>query len=296
MLQILSYSSVGAILYTGYLQCLGALHEPSSHSAKRVYPPPPPQDTFAAGFAAGTIQSILAAPLDALQVRFQTSDMLEGRYKSMWQYGAHKLHEIGIRGVFAGFSLSLLKDSLGAGVFFSAFEYIKSQMYYNFVTEYYGRHTPILEWHPWKSTIQYLDGEQPAIKPHFMMEPSFLLIAGIAASIFQQAIAHPITEIQNVHYSRLESIDFAAQQEAQKRSVFRLYYHAYEKTFEQCRMQARRMGSWRAWLYKDFFMTTIRQVPSTSAGLIVFEIVRRKYGLVTNPARIEKDGFDILLD
>ncbi|KAF4309192.1 mitochondrial carrier protein [Botryosphaeria dothidea] len=288
--------TIGAVLYTGYLQALGHLHEPSSHSAKRVYPPAPPSCTFAAGFTAGTIQSVIAAPLDALQVRFQTSDMLEGRYKSMWQYGAHKLHEIGLRGVFAGWSLSLLKDSFGAGVFFATFEYIKSQMYYNFVTDYYGKHTPVFEWHPWRSTIQYLEGERPTIKPHFMMEPTFLLIAGIAASVFQQAIAHPITEIQNVHYSRLESMDFAAQQEKSHRSVWRMYYHAYEKTFQQCRMQARRVGGWQRWLYKDFFMSTIRQVPSTSAGLIVFEIVRRKYGLVTNPAKIEKDGYDILLD
>lgn len=214
----------------------------------------------------------------------------------MWQYGAHKLHEIGLRGVFAGWSLSLLKDSFGAGVFFATFEYIKSQMYYNFVMDYYGKHTPVFEWHPWRSTIQYLEGERPTIKPHFMMEPTFLLIAGIAASVFQQAIAHPITEIQNVHYSRLESMDFAAQQEKSHRSVWRMYYHAYEKTFQQCRMQARRVGGWQRWLYKDFFMSTIRQVPSTSAGLIVFEIVRRKYGLVTNPAKIEKDGYDILLD
>ncbi|EOD49649.1 putative mitochondrial carrier protein [Neofusicoccum parvum UCRNP2] len=219
---MLANVTVGAVLYTAYLQSLGALHEPSSHSAKRVYPPAPAQCTFAAGFAAGTIQSVIAAPLDALQVRFQTSDMLEGRYKTMWQYGAHKLHEIGLRGVFAGWSLSFLKDSCGSAVFFATFEYIKSQMYYNFVTEYYGKHTPVFEWHPWKSTIQYLEGERPTIKPHFMMEPTFLLTAGIAASILQQAIAHPLTEIQNVHYSRLESMDFAAQQERRKRSVFRM--------------------------------------------------------------------------
>jgi hypothetical protein len=129
---------VGAVLYTSYLQVLGALHEPVSQGVKRVWPPAPPTATFTAGFAAGTIQSIIAAPLDALQVRLQTSDMLDGQYRSMWHYGHHKLNQIGLRGVFAGWSLSFLRDSLGYAVFFSAFEYIKSQSYYSFITWYYG--------------------------------------------------------------------------------------------------------------------------------------------------------------
>lgn len=57
----------------------------------------------------------------------------------------------------------------------------------------------------------------------------------------------------------------------------RRYYHAYEQTFAQCRTLAKRAGGWRKYLYKDFWSSTIRQVPSTSAGLIVFELVRRKY-------------------
>ncbi|KAK8155241.1 mitochondrial carrier domain-containing protein [Phyllosticta citrichinensis] len=293
---MLANVSVGAVLYTAYLQCLGHLHEPSSHAAKRVYPPAPPAHTFAAGLCAGTIQSLVAAPLDALQVRFQTSDMLEGRYKTMWQYAGHKLREIGLRGVFAGWSLSLVKDSLGNGVFFATFEYIKSQSYYNFVRRYYGDYDSVFDFGPWIKTVHWMDGERPVIKPHYMMEPAFILTAGIAASIAQQAIQHPLTEIQNVHYRRLESLDYAAQQEHRKRSIWRMYYHAYEKTFEQCRMQAKRTGGWRRYLYRDFLSSTIRQVPSTSAGLIVFEVVRRKYGLVSDPARIEKDGYDILLD
>ena len=42
-------------------------------------------------------------------------------------------------------------------------------------------------------------------------------------------------------------------------------------------------------------MGTLRQVPSTSAGLIVFEILRRKYALDEEEVRIHKDGYDILL-
>lgn len=55
------------------------------------------------------------------------------------------------------------------------------------------------------------------------------------------------------------------------------------------------MGGWRRWLYKDFVWNTIRSTPSTSAGLIVFELVRRKYGMGDGEVRINEDGYDILL-
>lgn len=102
--------SVGAILYTSYLQAIGFLHPPSSKSSKRTYPRVPPSRTFAAGFVAGALQSFVAAPLDALSVRFRPSDVLSGHYSNMWQYGLLKLREIGVRGVFAGWSLSFLKE------------------------------------------------------------------------------------------------------------------------------------------------------------------------------------------
>lgn len=100
--QVLSlkiWRSVGAILYTSYLQILGTLYKPSSQSSKRVYPPPPIHKTFVAGFYAGAIQSVVAAPLDALSVRFKTSEVLSGRYKSMWQYSHGMLQVIGLRGM-----------------------------------------------------------------------------------------------------------------------------------------------------------------------------------------------------
>jgi hypothetical protein len=74
------------------------------------------------------------------------------------------------------------------------------------------------------------------------------------------------------------------------------YYHAYEETFKQCKKLAKRQGGWRKYLYRDFFMSTIRQVPSTSAGLIVFELVRRKYAFETEEESIiEREGVRILL-
>ena len=48
-------------------------------------------------------------------------------------------------------------------------------------------------------------------------------------------------------------------------------------------------------MYRGFIINTMKQVPSTSAGLIVFELVRRKYGSQIEAVRIKKDDYDILL-
>lgn len=290
----LTVRSIGAVLYTAYLQSLSNLHVPSSYQTKRIYPPPPPSTTFTAGLIAGGVQSLLAAPFDALQVRFRTSDILEGKYKTMWHYAGHKLHSISLRGIFAGWTLSLLKDSVGAAFFFTTFETIKSQGYYGYVTHYYGSRTreALLE-----SAALYHDENdgRPVIKPHYTLEPTFLLLAGISASITSQLIQHPLTELQDVHYRRLEALDYQAHNESKPSRIMSRYYHAYEETFRQCKKLAKRHGGWRRYLYRDFFMSTLRQMPSTSAGLIVFELVRRKYAFETEEVIISHEGAHILL-
>ena len=211
----------------------------------------------------------------------------------MWHYAKHKLSDIGIRGVFAGWGLSIVKDSLGSAAFFSTFEYLKAQAYYSFVTRYYGSLQPRL--FAYSASSHSLDDGVPIIKPHYALEPMFLLLAGVTASIAQQAVQHPLTLVQNIHYGRLESLDYEAQLNHAPRQMLRHYYHAYEKTFEQCKVQALKSGGMRRWLYAGFFVNTIKQVPSTSAGLIIFELVRRRYGAYSEAVKIQKDGFDILL-
>lgn len=295
---LLANTAVGVVLYTGYLQTLGLMHEPSSYSTKRVFPPPPPSTTFAAGFIAGSLQSVLAAPLDALQVRFQAKEMMEGKYKTMWQYGWLKTKEIGARGVFAGWTLSFLRDSIGAGVFFSTFETIKSQCFYGFVSIWYGDWANLsLSQRERISAQRTQTGAPPEIRPHFFLEPTFLGIAGVAATLGQALIQHPISRLQEIHYGRLEWIDAHDYHKPGefKTKALKLYTAAYRKSWKQCLAIARREGGLRRWLYKDFFMTTLRQSPSTAAGLIAFEYLRRMYGNDDEAVRISKDGYEIVL-
>lgn len=155
----------------------------------------------------------------------------------MWQYGRSKLREIGPRGVFAGWSLSLVKDSFGYAAFFATFEYVKAQAYYGFVAKYYGDLqgnllSPIL--------TPRLDGTGPinVIKPHYAIEPTFLMLAGITASISQQMVQHPLNLIQNIHYKSLAFLDSQAKIDQPRAAMLRSYYGAYKKTYDQCLIHA----------------------------------------------------------
>ncbi|KAK5111855.1 hypothetical protein LTR62_004586 [Meristemomyces frigidus] len=294
---MLANTVVGALLYTGYLQTLAMLHEPSARATKRPDPLPPATTTFAAGFVAGTVQSLIAAPLDALQVRFHAREFVDGKYKNMWQYGYLKSREIGARGIFAGWSLSLLRDSFGNAIFFSTFEYIKGQAFYAFVSNLYGQYGNLSGFQ--QDAIRAQAGGSAGtavITPHYMIEPTFLLLAGMAASIAQAVIQYPISKLQEIHYGRLEWIDTHPPPSTRMRvGALGLYASAYRKSWKQCLALVRRGGGLTQWLYKDFLMRTITQVPSTSAGLIVFEVIRRKYGGGEDVVKINKDGYDILL-
>ncbi|CCX06493.1 mitochondrial carrier domain-containing protein [Pyronema domesticum] len=253
-------ATVGAILYTSYLQTLGVLHEESKKQRKRVYPPPGVAATFAAGATAGAVQSVIAAPLDALVVRFNVQDMLQGGYKSVYHYSRDKLIQIGVKGVWSGFALSFAKESLGYGLFFSSFEFVKQQSYYRFISWLYSGPS---ESHP--------------ITPHFLIEPSFLLLAGACASITQQSIQYPLTKIQSIHYTQLESLDYVRKTSGHDQTHPN-YKSCYKKTWKQCLVHAKKAGGMRRWLWQGLFMNTVRQIPSTSAGLFVFEVFRRRYG------------------
>lgn len=212
----------------------------------------------------------------------------------MWAYGRSKLTEIGPRGIVAGWGLSFVKDSLGFAVFFATFEYVKAQAYYDFVIKYYGDlhgklDSPLLE--------PRLDGtgNVDTIRPHYAIEPVFLTLAGLSASVTQQVIQQPLNLIQSIHYKSLAFLDKQARIDQSKAAMLRSYYSAYRKTYQQCLIHARRSGGWRRWLYRGLFYNTIKMVPSTSAGLLIFEMIRRRYGSEAEAVRIQKDGYEILL-
>ncbi len=172
------------------------------------------------------------------------------------------------------------------------------------------------------------------IRPHYALEPAFLMLAGVTASVAQQVVLYPLSTFQTLHYERLEELDEkAAQVRRQHQSMttpsaagsrpgvgvsppqgrmLDAYFHAYRETWKQAKAQAQaqaveavaagrgrssigKLKMMHRWFFRGFWWFTIRQVPSTSAALIIFELVRRKYGLSGEPVKITSDGYDILL-
>ncbi|KAG8624782.1 hypothetical protein KVT40_007849 [Elsinoe batatas] len=256
---LLANISISTVLYTTYLTSLATYYPPSLPAQKRVYPPPPAHATFLAGATAGTIQTLFAAPFDALVVRFKTSDLLDKRYPSMWSYARQTLRRIGARGAYAGSTLSLAKDSLGAGLFFCTFEAIKSQGFYAFVRAYYGLEN-LSGQQRGEMVAEANEGRRGVVKPHYLMEPAFLLLAGAGASVVQSVVVWPLGVVQAVHWGRYEGLDrqFAVAKRGWGETRDR-YVEAYRKTGRVCAVLARREGGWRRWLFKDFWWGTIRQ-------------------------------------
>jgi hypothetical protein len=131
------------------------------------------------------------------------------------------------------------------------------------------------------------------IRPHHGIEPAFFMLAGVTASMSQQIILHPLNLVQSIHYESLADLDKESKVGRPKSAILRTYIDAYKDTYQKCSVHIQRAGSWRRRLYRGFLINTIKQGSSTSAGFVIFELVRRRYGSEIEAVRIEKDGYDL---
>ncbi|KAK9233875.1 mitochondrial carrier domain-containing protein [Lipomyces kononenkoae] len=306
---LVANSAVGLALYTTYLTALPFFSQHRVQINNMLPSQVPdiltPQQTFLAGFIAGGAQSLAAAPIDAIFTRFSVNELLEqpesgnSRHKSLWRYAMEKLKTIGLRGVFAGYALSFTKESLGFAVFFSTFESVKQWSYSRIVRDY-GAPIPkyldaAAKLPPGSNQNQHSTIRE---KPSGALYPATILGAGAAATITLQIVQYPLSRLQNLHLTNLESIDFdkiynrkpqldqpttnaetVRSTRTARHELLQAYINAYRQTFREART-LKNMGkrrSWPRWLYKGFIRNTVTAVPSTSVGLFVFEIMRIRY-------------------
>ncbi|KAI5298759.1 hypothetical protein KEM55_002975, partial [Ascosphaera atra] len=136
----------------------------------------------------------------------------------------------------------------------------------------------------------------PVIHPHYAIEPAFLLMAGITASLTSQFIHYPLGIIQDVYYERLDRLDRQARHgHSSWRKMMRFHQEAYRELKTRCAFRAVQAGGWRRFLFQGFWGNVVKSVPSTSAGLIIFELVRRRQGSEGEPILIRNEGYDVLL-
>ncbi|KAK9339457.1 mitochondrial carrier domain-containing protein [Lipomyces starkeyi] len=320
LLPLSANAAVGIFLYTTYLTALPLFSEHKVQINNALSSQVPdiltPRQTFLAGFIAGGAQSLAAAPVDAIFTRFSVNELLENpesgelRHKSLWRYSIEKLKAIGVRGVFAGYTLSFTKEALGFACFFSTFESVKQWSYARVVRDY-GAPIPKYVDAAAKLPAGSKQNQHSTIreKPSAALYPATILGAGAAATIALQIVQYPLSRLQNIHLTILESIDFNTiylhereQQKAQvketvrhprtaRRELLHTYIDAYQQMFRQVRTlkNVGKQKSWLRWLYKGFVRNTLTAVPSSSIGLFVFEIMRIRY-------MEELEGLDVGLE
>lgn len=307
-------SFIGSVLYTTYIFTLPVFHPAFTFRKSRTFPPPPFMAVFMAGALAGAAQSLVAAPMDSLKMKFHVQDLAHGKHTSMWSFASSTLKELGLKTVYRGFALTLVKDSLACGMFFGVFEWVKQQGYYYFLDELYGIHedlrtlkTKVGKEHdvfvqvnnngtsfghsPSSSanTAAHLSQSKisPSSRPYQWLEPTFVLLAGAAAAIAYQVVDYPMEQVKSIFYaketellterSRNPSLPHTQHfNSSSMRSGTSTSTQIYKMTWDECRAQASQAGGWRRLLFSNFASTAIRSVPAASVGFLVFEVMKRK--------------------
>ncbi|KAK6461657.1 mitochondrial carrier protein [Scheffersomyces coipomensis] len=282
---LIANSATGIILYATYLTTLDHFnnnHHSSTPSAFNYYSP---IDTWRAGFIAGAVQSLAAAPVDAIYTRSNAAEMLNGKHQNLWIYGLNKLKEVGLVGVFAGYSFSLIKESFGFAFYFSTFEIVKTQGYnltYKTILAYRRSKEKIKEK---LLTFTKLDEEQvderllklERNRTTKILKSSFILLAGASAAFSLLAIQYPISKIQKIHLSRLEALDIYNSAAHETKPFIKLYYNSYIDTYHQIvKFKNKSKTTWFQLGYKGFVRNALTTIPATSVGLLVFEIMRTR--------------------
>lgn len=283
---LVANSATGIILYGSYLTSLDYFNgkKPSESARKEVSYSP--IDTWRAGFVAGAVQSLAAAPIDAIYTRLSAAEVLEGNHQNLWVYGLKKLKEVGFVGVFAGYGVSFVKESFGFAFYFSTFETVKTQGYklaYSIIQSYRNMSSSF------KNTMsKFTHKPVPTLDPELIrleqtrlsrvLKSSFILLAGASAAFSVLAVQYPIAKVQKIHLARLEALDIYNASNRISKPFVKLYYNSYIDTYNQIlKMKIKSKQTWFELSYKGFFKNAVTTIPATSIGLLVFEIMRNKF-------------------
>eukprot|EP00123_Amoebidium_parasiticum_P008289 comp18705_c1_seq1/m.20435 comp18705_c1_seq1/g.20435 ORF comp18705_c1_seq1/g.20435 comp18705_c1_seq1/m.20435 type:complete len:346 (-) comp18705_c1_seq1:370-1407(-) len=122
---------VNAVTFTVYESIEEALEArldpPSGSQESHTHPELKVLSIFLAGAAAGAVHAVVGCPVDALSPYLHITDSNNNwRLRYCLQVAAK---EEGLRGMYRGFGLSLAKDALGFGLFFSVYENTKKLLF-----------------------------------------------------------------------------------------------------------------------------------------------------------------------
>ena len=303
---LLVNSATGVVLYSTYLNCL-------TYFASNKFPTDNVPEikylhnhwiVFKSGLIAGFTQAIVSTPIDAIYTRSTTAEIFESlqKFNNLWSFGLNKLKEIGVIGCYSGFTLSMIKESLGFAIYFASFEFIKGQVskYFIYTLENYR----CLKYNVNKlicNNFSSSDEDNIAIKLTFIsakeekwIPRAFIFVGGVSAAFLLQVVQYPFNKVQKVHFTRLEAFDIYNKSTLHQASLskglqrnssnfkikysysnhFRIYLHSYIDTFYHIKFIHQNINGLVKWLYRGFTRRTLATIPGTTAGLLLLDYMR----------------------
>ncbi|KAI9506142.1 mitochondrial carrier domain-containing protein [Coemansia spiralis] len=294
---------VGFALFTTYTTMLPAAYAQASNQyfiySRDQLPWHPP---FVAGAVAGLAQSVVATPLDSLRIRFEVEDMVSGRYHSWWGFVKSQFSDTGIRGLYRGLKLTMIKDVAGYAGFFGLFEKIKNEtidLYRDMVQAactadilksdsdisrltgarvselraLLGREPELLESQGWgaRSHVVILP---VLLLPPILAKPACVLFAGAIAALAYQAIDYPLEQFRALLYSEVASGEIM--QQTVSKHFSNINTDTYKQRFERnARIPAQAAPYKVAW--KSLIDAALRDYPRSVQGKLHRNIIAVQY-------------------
>ncbi|KAJ1654505.1 hypothetical protein IWQ61_005578 [Dispira simplex] len=232
-----------------------------------------------AGGIAGFTQAWVATPFDNLTARFQIADLISGKYPSMMYFVRTSVQSTGILSLWKGAGFTVTKDTLGFAFFFGTFEGTKQWLYNWVLHTFYSTtkpypstmntfsHVDHPSWRTNMATTVYGESYPLPEKPHPLLRPSCVLVAGAIAALGYQLIEYPVSQFNQVLRSDLAHL------EQHRHPSHRMYQLAWR----HCRRLVKSKafgGSYRRLFYSGFAVNSLKALPATALGFLCFELVR----------------------
>ncbi|RKP12852.1 mitochondrial carrier domain-containing protein, partial [Piptocephalis cylindrospora] len=225
----------------------------------QVTPDPSIWRYYAAGAVAGASHALVAAPMDALQVRMEVKEMLDRKHPGIWRWAVKSLRDMGYLQAYRGFTLTCSKDALGYGVFFGVYESTRAALLQHRSALFSSAKVP-----------------NPFTQDSIIYNVLCTLVAGATAGAAYQLVDHPLDRVRSVLILSDSGVTAHG-------SIYRASYHRWRRILGLDTMEAsgwaRTKVGWR-WCWEGFGASVLKAAPATSIGLLCYELLRRE---ITSP-------------
>lgn len=116
---LIFYGICNSIVFAVNESCKYAFRQRSKATTLRNH------EFFLSGSMAGLANSVISAPMEHIRIRLQTDKT--GRYRNSFTCAADIFRQHGIRGIYKGFQITMLREFVLYGSYFAAYEILKQR-------------------------------------------------------------------------------------------------------------------------------------------------------------------------